>query len=249
MLPTSQSLSSNISEAEYRKKVTAYMERILAEQVNGQQHPFVEWSYQLSDLLITCVFNKHYCYQNLSQIFHPHYGNCYTFNNDENVRPDEIEDIRFDWSIDKNHGVENYKLFLELFLRQRDYNPYLDQRAAFRIFIHRKQEVPMFSETSLFVGPNKYTKLSFVPRVMSFSRNCRNDLTSEMKWIFPIGKVRYTKALCSKFCEHRYILNRCKCIEQESAVFYQFFSNNFKPSEYLCSVDDQCLMSRGYFSK
>jgi hypothetical protein len=241
--------SSNMSEAEYRKTVTAYMERILAEGVNDQRHPFVEWGYQLNDLLITCIFNKHLCYRNLTQIFHPNYGNCYTFDNDENVQNEEIEDIRYDWSINDNHDNENYKLFLELFLHQRDYNPYLDQRAAFRIFIHRKQEIPMLSETGLFIGPNKYTKLSFVPRVMSFSGECRNDLTDEMKRIFPIQQVRYTRALCSKFCEHRSILKQCKCIEQTSAVFYQFFNNHFKPSESLCSVEDQCLMSRGYFSK
>jgi hypothetical protein len=246
--PGSES-SSNISEFEYRKKFSAYMERILAEQVNGQQHPLVEWSFQLNDILITCIFNNHLCYRNLTQIFHPHYGNCYTFDNNENVQNEEIDDIRYDWSIQDDHGEENYKLFLELFLHQGEYNAYLDHRAAFRIFIHRKQELPMLSETGLFIGPNKYTKLSFSPRVMSFSQQCRNDLTDEMKRVFPIQQVRYTQALCSKFCEHRFILQQCRCIEQTSAVFYQFFNNNFKPNNSLCSIEDKCLMSRGYFSK
>jgi hypothetical protein len=246
--------SSSVSESEYRKAVAAYIDRILNAQVNGQTNPLVEWGYQLNDLLITCVFNKQLCYRNLTQLFHPNYGNCYTFDNDRHVHLDEeAKHIHHDWSIDDNNGDNGYKLFLELFLHQNEYNAYLDSRAAFRIFIHRKHEVPILSQNSVFLGPNKYTKLIFSQRIMAFSRQCRNELTDDMKQIFT-NKVRYTQALCYKICEQRIIEQQCKCIEPTLAVFYQFFSNKCESNKAttnisLCSINDRCLTTRNYSGK
>ena len=242
--------SSKIGEQEYRKIVAAYMERILAAQVSGERHPLVKSGFQLDDLLITCIFNKHLCYRNLTQIFHPNYGNCYTFDHYQHVQNEEINDIRYDWSMNDDNGDKKYNLYLEIYLHQKDYIEYLDQRAALRLFVHRKQEIPMLSETSLLLRPNKYTELSFLPRVMSFSRRCRNDSTAEMKRFFRTQQARYTQPLCFKLCEHRFIIARCQCIEQTFAVFYQFFSDQSSRSNItLCSINDPCLVSRGYFSK
>lgn len=242
--------SSKIGEQEYRKIIAAYMERILAAQVSGERHPLVKSGYQLDDLLITCIFNKHFCHRNLTQIFHPNYGNCYTFDHHQHVQNEQIDDIRYDWSINDDNGDKSYKLFLEIYLHQKEYIEFLDQRAALRLFVHRKQEIPMLSETSLLLRPNKYTELSFLPRVMSFSRHCRNDSTAEMKATFLTQEVRYTQPLCFKLCEHRFIIKRCRCVEQAFAVFYQFFNDHFiKSNISLCSINDPCLLSRGYFSK
>jgi hypothetical protein len=245
------------SEDEFRREYSAYIDRILADQVNGQAHPFVKWGFKLNDLLISCIFNKKLCDRNLTQFFHPDYGNCYTFDNNHHVLTEETNDIPHDWSIDDDNGDNNYKLFLELYLHQPLYNQYLDPRAAFRIFIHRKYEVPILSQNSLFLGPNKYTKLSFSQRIMSFSRQCRNELTDEMKQIFVTRHVRYTQALCYKICEHRIVAKYCECIAPTLAVFYQYFTNTndnngdsqttTNPS--LCSINDECLMSRKNFSK
>lgn len=242
--------SSKIGEQEYRKIIAAYMERILAAQVSGERHPLVKSGYRLDDLLITCIFNKHLCYRNLTQIFHPNYGNCYTFDHRQHVQKEQIDDIRYDWSINDDNGDKSYKLFLEIYLHQKEYIEFLDQRAALRLFLHRKQEIPMLSETSLLLRPNKYTELSFLPRVMSFSRQCRNDSTPEMKQIFLTQQIRYTQPLCFKLCEYRFIIKRCRCIEQTFAVFYQFFNDDFLKSNIsLCSINDPCVLSRGYFSK
>jgi len=244
------SSSSSLNESEYRKAVSAYFERILPAQVHGQQHPFVDWGFKLNDLLITCIFNKRLCHGNLTQIFHPNYGNCYTFDNEKHVQS-EINDVRYDWSIDNDNRDDNYKLFLELFLHQKDYNELLEHRAAFRIFIHRKNELPMLSQNSVFVGPNKYTKLIFSRRVMSFLQQCQNNLTDDMKQIFLTHQVRYTQALCYKLCKHRFIVKKCHCIELTLAVFYQFFNYNNQATTNisLCSFDNKCLTTLDYFSK
>ncbi|CAF0866573.1 unnamed protein product [Rotaria sordida] len=246
--------SLHVNKSEYRKAFSAYIDRILAAQVNGETHPFVQWGFKLDDLLIRCIFNKRFCYRNLTQLFHPSYGNCYTFDNDNNVQEKETNELRHDWSVDDDIGHNNYKLYLELFLHQPQYNEYLDGRAAFRIFIHRKHEVPILSQNSLFLRPNKYTKLSFSQSITSFSGQCRNELTDDMKQIFRTHKIRYTQALCYKLCKKRFLETQCKCIEPTLAVFYQFFNNNnFNNTQTtknisLCSIDDECLSQSIYFN-
>ncbi|CAF2368910.1 unnamed protein product [Rotaria sp. Silwood2] len=249
-----RNISGVVTEAEYRKAFSAYVDRILTAQANGETHPFVYWGFKLDDLLIRCIFNKRHCHRNLTQLFHPNYGNCYTFDNDIDVQDKESNDLRHDWSIDDDIGHNNYKLYLELFLHQPQFNVFLDHRAAFRIFIHRKHEVPILSQNSLFVGPNKYTKLSFSQSITSFSRQCRNELTDDMKQILRTHTIRYTQALCYKLCEKRFVEEQCHCIEPTIAVFYQFFNdkncNNTQTTNNnsLCSIDDECLTRRIHFN-
>jgi hypothetical protein len=226
----------------------------LATHVNGQPHPFVKWGFTLNDLLITCVYNKQVCRRNLPQLFHLKYGNCYTFDNDIHVTSKTTNEIPNDWSINDDNGDNNYKLFLELYLHQPVYQQYLVQRAAFRIFIHRKHEVPILSQNSLFLAPNRYTKLSFSQRIMRFSRQCRNELTDEMKQMLNTPHVRYTQALCYKLCEERFIVKDCQCIEPTLAVLYQYFNNNGNNQSTanisFCSVDDTCrVISRKNIGK
>jgi hypothetical protein len=83
---------------------------------------------------------------------------------------------------------------------------------------------------------------------MSFSRQCRTELTDYMKQIFLTHKVRYTQALCYKLCEQRFIEEQCQCIEPSLAVFYQFF-NDIQTTKNIsfCSIDNKCLASLIYF--
>ncbi|CAM4756955.1 unnamed protein product [Rotaria magnacalcarata] len=246
--------SSRVNETAYRKAVSDYVNRILMAHVNGEVDPFVKWGFKLNDLLIRCIFNKRRCHQNLTQLYHPDYGNCYTFDNDHDVEEQELNDVRHDWSVDDDNGQNNYKLFLELFLHQMQYNEYFENRASFRIFIHRKNELPVLSQNSLFLAPNKYTKLSFSQSIKSFSRQCRTELTDEMKNIFRTHTIRYTQALCYKLCEKRYLEQRCHCVERTLAVFYQFFNDKNTNNAHtarkssICSMDEPCLKERIHFN-
>ena len=243
--------SSPMNESEYSKAFAAYIDRILAAQAIGQVHPLVRWSYQLNDLLITCVFNERLCHSNLTLLFHPNYGNCYTFDHKSHVRREKTQ-TRHDWSVDQIVGDYNYKLYLELFLHQQEYNQYFDERAGFRLFIHRTHELPMLSETSLFLGPDRYTKLSFSQRVLSFTQRCRTDLTENMQRIFSTKQVRYTQALCLKLCEQRFLEDRCDCVLPTLFVFYQFYSNRDDRTSNetrICSIDNECIQNRISFSK
>lgn len=256
ILPGSQS-STSLTPNEYRKAVSAYIKRILSAHVMGQQHPFVEWGFKLNDLMITCIYNKRFCNRNLAEFFHPSYGNCYTFNNDKNMIVETNDSYQQQqqqrhWSIDDDDkGNDDYNLFLELYLHEQEYNEYLDERAGFRIFIHRKNEIPILSQTNLLVGPNKYTKLTFLPRIMSLSQQCQTNFTDHMKEVLQTQGVRYTQALCYKSCKHRLIIKQCKCVGPASAMFYQLLNNNpTKNNITLCSENNKCFsVISMYFSK
>lgn len=243
--------SGPMNESEYSKAFAAYIDRIFAAQAIGEIHPLVKWSYQLNDLRISCVFNGRVCHSNLTLLFHPNYGNCYTFDHKIHVRREKSL-TRHDWSVDYVVGDHNYKLYLELFLHQQEYNQYFDERAAFRFFIHRKHELPMLAETSLFLGPDRYTKLSFSQRMLSFTQRCRTNLTENMKRIFSTQQVRYTQALCVKLCEQRFLEEYCRCVLPTLFVFYQFYSNHDDQTSNetrICSIDDECIRNRTTFGK
>ena len=228
------------------------MNKLLAQDVQDKKSTFVESGYTLDDLLIQCTFNGKLCHRNLTSFFHPNYGNCYTFDNDNHVDNKQRNNISRFWSIDDGNVDDGYKLFLELFLYEDEYISYLDDRAAFRIFIHRKNQVPILSQNSLFLPPTKFTKLIFSQRIILFSQQCRNDFTDDMKQIFSSYNVRYTQALCFKLCELRYIEQHCKCTDPLLMVFLQFFTKNQTSkinTEKPCSNEKKCRKLRASFSK
>jgi hypothetical protein len=237
------------------------MNKLLEKDVNNKKSTYIESGYKLNDLLIRCTFNGQLCHRNFTSFFHPNYGNCYTFDNDIHVESKSQRDMSRSWSIDDGNVENGYKLFLELFLYEDEYISYLDDRAAFRIFIHRKNEIPILSQNSLFLAPTKFTKLVFSQRIIAFSQQCRNELTNDMKKTFSSSQVRYSQALCFKLCELRYMDKHCKCKDPLFMVFSQFFTKNEtsnitdnsqtpnKTTKSLCLNPGQCRKQRQEFSK
>lgn len=239
------------TDEEYQKLFHAYMAKHLVKSLNDKRPPMIPSGYQLDDIMIQCTFNGRSCHRNLTSFFHPNYGNCYTFNNDDHVENTQRKDLTHFWSIDNEDVEDGYKLFLELYLYQNEYIPYLDDRAAFRIFIHRKHEIPILSQNSLFLGPTTFTKLIFSQRIISFSQQCQTNLTAEMKKLFNSTNVRYSQALCFKLCEFRFIEEKCKCTDQLKMVFVQFFSQNHTTQlneEDSCVIKNRCNRARHRFS-
>ncbi|CAF0810778.1 unnamed protein product [Adineta ricciae] len=248
-IDTRQSPTPNdeiINGTMYQKLVSNYLNRILTQQVDTQSKIFVPQTSHINESLTQCIFNQHLCYRNLTQLFHPTYGNCYTFDNVHHVQPEATTDLPHYWLLDDFNGDNDYRLFLELFLHPTDDPNESDTRGGYRVFIHRKYELPILSQNSVLLRPNKYTKLSFSQRTMSFSQECRNDLTEHMKNIFQTHKVRYSQALCYKLCEQQYIEQQCQCIEPTLVVFYHFFNriNETSPiltNKRMCSLENTCF--------
>ncbi|CAF0910966.1 unnamed protein product [Rotaria sp. Silwood1] len=239
------------TDSEYQNRFIEYMGRLLIRNLDNKRPITMESGYKLNDILIQCTFNGRLCYRNLTAFFHPNYGNCYTFNNEVHVEPTRQNTTVNFWSIDDEDVADGYKLFLELYLYQNEYIPYLDDRAAIRLFIHRKYQIPILSQNSLFLPPTTFTKLIFSQRIISLSHECRNDLTTDMKRIFNSNDIRYSQALCFKLCEFRFIERICHCTDQLLMVFFQFFSENNTTrtdTNSSCSIKDRCLLHRNRFN-
>ena len=214
---------SSVIEDEHQNRFMKYMDMILNKSLNSGRPANIESGYKLNDLLIQCTFNGQECFRNLTSFFHPNYGNCYTFDSDHHVKSTSLNNTFHFWSIHDEDLKDGYKLFLELYLYQSEYIPYLDDRVAFRIFIHRKHEIPLLSQHSLFLAPATFTKIIFSQRIISFAQQCRNDLTKDMKQIFHSNNVRYSQALCFKLCKFRFIEKQCGCTDQLLMVFFSIF--------------------------
>lgn len=229
-----------------------YMSEVLAENTNDSQPTTAKLGYKLNELLIQCTFNGRSCNENFSKFFHPNYGNCYTFNHTDNMNTFERQNVSRLWSIADENSGDGDKLLLELYLYQNEYIPYLDDRAGFRIFIHRKNEIPILSQNSLFLAPRTFTRLIYSQRMIAFSQKCRKDLTDGMKRIFNSNSVRYSQALCFKLCEFRSIEKKCQCTDQLFMVFIQFFSRNQTQqmkTNRSCPIQHDCLRDRTSFGK
>jgi hypothetical protein len=247
-----QSQPRPTTDSDYQMRFNQYIGELLSQNMNNKRPINIKSGYQLDDLLIQCTFNGRSCQENLTPFFHPNYGNCYTFDNDIHAEPTRRRNISHIWSIDDDDDGDGYKLFLELFLYQNEYNPHLDDRAAFRIFIHRKHEIPILSQNSLFLGPTTFTKLIFSHRTISFSQQCRNDLTDDMKQTFESNHIKYSQALCFKLCEFLYIQKHCNCIDRLFMVYFQFFTQNQTTrmnTNNSCTYEHTCLLHRKRFSK
>jgi amiloride-sensitive sodium channel subunit gamma len=228
------------------------MGELLLHNVNNKTSKPIKSGYALSDLLINCTFNGRACYKNLTLFVHPNYGNCYTFDNDVHVETERKNNTPHFWSIDDEDDEDGYRLVMELYLYQYEYITHLNDRAAFRIFIHRKHEIPILSQTNLFLAPTTFTKLIFSQRIISFSQQCQNDLTNDMKQIFNNSNhIKYSQALCFKLCEFRYIETHYQCVDSLFMVFFRFFTKNQTKqlnSTRLCN-ENQCSEHRKRFSK
>jgi hypothetical protein len=224
---------------------------LLTSNTNESQPIIAKSGYQLKDLLIKCIFNGQSCRENFTAFLHPSYGNCYTFNHSGSVETQENLTSNF-WSDDDEIGADGYKLFLELYLYQNEDFSNLNDQTAFRIFIHHKNEIPVLSENSLFIAPATFTKLIFSQRFITFSQECRNDLTDDMKQLFNPDSVRYSQELCFRVCEFRYIEKECQCTDQSFIVFFPFIYQNEKNqinTNKSCLNNNKCLIKHGHFSK
>lgn len=155
------------------------------------------------------------------------------------------------WSIDDTDANDGYKLSMELYLFQEEYLSYLDDRAAFRVFLHRKHEIPILSQTSLLLAPTVFTKLIFSHRQIFFSQDCRTNFTDDMKEMFGEGQWKYTQALCYKLCFFRHLQKECSCTDQWLIIFFQYF----RPNQTLpfsinrpCSLTDPCVRKQKPFN-
>lgn len=225
--------------------------RILTENLTETRLSIFKAGYQLNELLIQCKINRKDCETNFKTFFHPNYGNCYTFNptNVTEIFSNRIRtnSLTFDG---ENIGV-NGKLFLELFSCQNEFIHDIEARAGFRIFIHRKHEIPILSENSLLLPPKTFTQLIYSQRIIRFFQQCHTDLSDDMKRIFNSNSVRYSQALCLKLCEFRSIEDKCNCTDQFFLVFTRFFSvNRTIPinTKQPCSIGNRCS-ARIRFSK
>ena len=235
-----------------RNRFIAYMCGILTDSLSTNHLSVFRAGYQLNELLIQCKFNQYDCHENFTTFFHPNYGNCYTFDYGNDIEKYVSKPASSQaWTFEDENLGGNPKLFLELYSCQEESIHEIEDRAGFRIFIHRKNEIPILAENSLLLPPKTFTQLIYSQRIIKFSRQCRVSLTDDMKQMFNSNSVRYSQALCLKLCEFRFIQNECNCTDQLFLVFARFFSRNRTKTNGLkppCSIQNHCP-ARIRFSK
>ncbi|CAF1631764.1 unnamed protein product, partial [Didymodactylos carnosus] len=217
--------AKNLTADEFKQALAEHLYRLLNFSNNGTSNYDqirTTYGYKLEDMLLKCTFNGRACDGAFRNLFHPEYGNCYTFDHEKVGRQSSFRSIKGIGETNNN----DYTLSLELYLHQQYYSEHLDEKAAFRAFLHRKHEVPIVAQNSLYLAPNTYSKLVFSKRIIrhvsSRASPCRKELTSEMSSKFKTNEDNvYTQALCIRFCEQLFILRYCHCIEPLAMMFFR----------------------------
>lgn len=243
---------SSCTDKQRYKSFIEYMKKFLVMNINNTHSTTIPSGYQLDELLIQCTFNNRPCHHHFTPFFYPNYGNCYTFNltaaNDNIGR----KNISRATSIEDEYFGDSYKLSLELFVYENEYIPFIEERTAFRIYIHRPNEIPILSPNSLFLAPKTFTKLIYSQRILTFSQQCRRELTEEMNMMFNGYSMRYSQALCLKLCEFRFIEQVCRCSDPLLLVFVRFFARNRTipiDIDRICPFNRNCNKARVNFGQ
>ncbi|XP_053549055.1 amiloride-sensitive sodium channel subunit alpha-like [Bombina bombina] len=162
---------------------------------------------QVGNFIYACRFNEDSCTKaNYSHFIHPIYGNCYTFNKDNNTL----------WS-SSMPGIKN-GLTLVLRAEQNDYIPLLSTVAGARFVVHGQNESPFMDDRGFNIQPGVETSIGMkketVQRLGAQYSDCSED-GSDVN-VTNLYNSEYTQQVCVRSCFQAEMVLRCGC----GYVFY-----------------------------
>uniref|UniRef100_A0A8C6Y725 Epithelial sodium channel subunit alpha n=1 Tax=Naja naja TaxID=35670 RepID=A0A8C6Y725_NAJNA len=155
-----------------------------------------------TSFIYACRFNELTCNQkNYTHFHHPLYGNCYTFNDNNNTL----------W-MSSMPGI-NYGLSLIVRTEQNDYIPLLSAVTGARIMVHNQNEPAFMDEGGFNVRPGIETSISMRKETTQRLGESYSDCTEDgsdvpVKNLFP---SRYTEQVCIRSCFQASMVQQCGC--------------------------------------
>uniref|UniRef100_A0A8C5KFG1 Epithelial sodium channel subunit gamma n=1 Tax=Jaculus jaculus TaxID=51337 RepID=A0A8C5KFG1_JACJA len=165
----------------------------------------VNMSYSAEELLVTCFFDGVSCdARNFTLFHHPMYGNCYTFNNQENAT-----------TLSTSMGGSEYGLQVILYINENEYNPYLVSSTGAKVLIHQQDEYPFIEdvgteiETAMSTSIGMHLTESF--RLSEPYSQCTED-GSDVP-VTNIYNAAYSLQICLYSCFQTKMVETCGCAQ------------------------------------
>lgn len=163
---------------------------------------------KLGNFIFNCRFNQASCNQaNYSQFHHPIYGNCYTFNGENNSNL---------W-MSSMPGIDN-GLSLTLRTEQNDYIPLLSTVTGARVMVHGQDEPAFMDDGGFNLRPGVETSISMKKEALDRLGGNYGDCTNNGSDV-PVTNLylsKYTQQVCIRSCFQESMVKECGC----AYIFY-----------------------------
>ncbi|EPQ12362.1 Amiloride-sensitive sodium channel subunit alpha [Myotis brandtii] len=163
---------------------------------------------KLGNFIFSCRFNQASCSQaNYSHFHHPIYGNCYTFNGENNSNL---------W-MSSMPGVNN-GLSLTLRTEQNDFIPLLSTVTGARVTVHGQDEPAFMDDGGFNLRPGVETSISMRKETLDRLGGNYGDCTYNGSDV-PVKNLyhsKYTQQVCIHSCFQESMVKECGC----AYIFY-----------------------------
>ncbi|KAH0628543.1 hypothetical protein JD844_009877 [Phrynosoma platyrhinos] len=155
-----------------------------------------------ASFIYACRFNEATCDKaNYTHFHHPIYGNCYTFNDNNNTL----------W-MSSLPGINN-GLSLVVRTEQNDFIPLLSTVTGARVMVHNQNEPAFMDEGGFNVRPGIETSIRMKKETTNRLGGTYSDCTENGSDV-PVKNLyssRYTEQVCIRSCFQNSMVERCGC--------------------------------------
>ena len=163
--------------------------------------------FTIDNMLLSCKFNLFSCSKNdFKYFFHTQYGNCYSFNTEN-----EVKQSIFPGS--------SYGLSMELFLGDPNLHSEFEMDDGIIIVVHNQSDLPFLNSDRVFVATGTETDIkinrNFIFKLGPPYSECIHNnqfLKSEFyDYIVNELHIRYTQQHCYSLCLQKFVIKNCGC--------------------------------------
>lgn len=193
------------------------------------------YGFNLSSMLITCLFNFNDCKpSDFTPFYDTVYGNCYTFNK---VNPIQV-----------SIPSDSYGLQLELFVGDASKQTKYEQNDGIVLLVHNQTAFPMFGGEKLIIPTNALTNVgierTLISKLSDPYSDCLVDTSNNstfnsefFSYIVNTMQASYDQELCIFLCMQSLIITTCGC---QNALLPAYSISGSSSSTCLTNAQTEC---------
>ncbi|CAF1055038.1 unnamed protein product [Didymodactylos carnosus] len=177
------------------------------------------WSigFQLSDILLGCVYNGIDCSNSFTRSLTSALGNCFTFNWQTSTPFFTLADLG-------NTLLLREGLQMIFYVPRETNFPVEYFNIGLNVLLHDNDEFPLSIEKGLFLAPGLSYLITYRKSTETFLPSpysqCTSDVSSDLRALYKTtfadnnasDSVVYSESACHELCEQAYIFSQCSCI-------------------------------------
>ncbi|XP_075687545.1 epithelial sodium channel subunit gamma [Rhinoderma darwinii] len=170
----------------------------------------IEMGYSADELLVTCIFDGMPCdSRNFTLFHHSLYGNCYTFNDQQQGQ-----------LLESSMGGAEAGLKLVIYTDEEDYNPFLATAAGVKLLVHDQNDFPFIEESGTELETATETSIGMQLTESTKLSSPYSDCTIDGSDV-PVQNLynkKYTFQICLYSCFQKEMVKTCGCAHYDQPL-------------------------------